>query len=339
MWENPIAVGMELPWLLGPIMTRGSGDRTGLIPGACHRLGPRVSDLRIMSRKESGCIRGTGMTKIRGHFPSLTRPSSGLESDIRIGAGESEGAATDAHGTREENLMRQNRLMISVAAAIGLSLIAATCTHADAYSYDAADADEQASTKTFFLKGRVAFMNPNSSSNPIATILNSGSEIGDDTGFGIDAGWRFSDELAVEFSNIWTSHDMTGANSIVGLGKIGEADLWLPSLTLQYHFQSEYTIRPYVGIGFNYASFYSEKTTPAFDTFIGGVSSLKLDDGFGVTGQVGVDFDINNDFFVNLDAKYHSINSAVRFNTTGTERAGDLDVNPWVISGGLGMNF
>ncbi|MCU0808665.1 MAG: outer membrane beta-barrel protein, partial [Candidatus Contendobacter sp.] len=89
-----------------------------------------------------------------------------------------------------------------------------------------------------------------------------------------------------------------------GAGKVAETDHLPPTLTLQYHFSPESSVRPYVGIGLNYTNFFSEDTKGALER-----DSLKLDDSWGVAGQFGIDIDVAPNWFVNADIRYISIES------------------------------
>lgn len=62
------------------------------------------------------------------------------------------------------------------------------------------------------------------------------------------------------------------------LGKIVEAGVLPPTLTLQYHFSPTGKIRPYAGIGVNYTFFYDEDASVSYETVAGTTTSVDLDD-------------------------------------------------------------
>jgi len=114
-----------------------------------------------------------------------------------------------------------------------------------------------------------------------------------------------------------------------------------PTLTLQYHFLPEGSVRPYVGAGINYTRFMSVKINaqPA----VGVDAPIDVDrNSFGLAGQVGVDFKVADNWFINLDAKYVRI-KADNVHITGGALAGtkvtDLGINPWLFSAGVGYRF
>ena len=119
------------------------------------------------------------------------------------------------------------------------------------------------------------------------------------------------------------SHDITLSGS-----KIGETKQLPPTFSMQYHFMPKASTRPYIGAGINYTTFFSEKATNT-------ITSLKLDDSVGLAVQAGVDIDITKDWFFNADVRY------INIETTATTNLGNIevDINPWVISLGVGTHF
>lgn len=119
--------------------------------------------------------------------------------------------------------------------------------------------------------------------------------------------------------------------SLSGAGKVGETKQLPPVVSIQYHIMPEGTVHPYVGLGLNYTNFFSEKTTGALSG-----TSLKLDDSWGVAGQLGIDIDVAPNWFVNADLRYISIKSDATVNGVGI---GTVDINPWVVGLTVGTRF
>jgi outer membrane protein len=143
---------------------------------------------------------------------------------------------------------------------------------------------------------------------------------------GID--YFFTDHVAAELVLGTSSHKVKA----IGTGVNVEAyDTWVipPVLTLQYHFAPRARFSPYVGAGVNYMIFYSGKNKNGFTT--------KLDDGFGAALQAGFDYGLGGRWSANVDLK------KVFFNTTASINGGALtssvDLDPWVISAGVGYRF
>lgn len=124
------------------------------------------------------------------------------------------------------------------------------------------------------------------------------------------------------------SHDIKGTGALAGLGKVGETKQLPPTLSIQYHFSPKDSVRPYIGAGINYTIFFSEKATNT-------ITSLKLDDSWGLAVQAGVDVDISKNWFFNADIRY------INIETTATTDLGtaEVKINPTVISLGVGTRF
>ena len=116
-----------------------------------------------------------------------------------------------------------------------------------------------------------------------------------------------------------------------GAGTVAEVEHLPPTLSVQYHFTPESSVRPYVGIGLNYTWFSSEDTKGALER-----DSLKLDDSWGVAGQFGIDIDVAPNWFVNADIRYISIESDAKLNGVGI---GTVEINPWVVGLTIGTRF
>lgn len=128
--------------------------------------------------------------------------------------------------------------------------------------------------------------------------------------------------------------------------KIGSAKHLPPTLTLQYHFLPEGTIRPYIGAGVNYTRFMSVNINAAPALAALGISvdaPIDVDrNSFGLAGQVGVDFKVADKWFINLDAKYVQIEAKdvrVKSGPLAGTKVTDLQIDPWLLSVGVGYRF
>lgn len=173
-------------------------------------------------------------------------------------------------------------------------------------------------------------VNPNDSSGQVGAINGSGVAVDDSQGLYANLTYMIMDNIGLELLAATPfKHNITGTGTIAGLGKIAETKQLPPTLSLQYHFSPGKSFRPYVGGGINYTTFFSEKA-------VGGtVTSISLDDSWGLAVQGGFDMDISKDWFFNADLRYIDIE------TTAITNVGNVDVSidPWVISLGVGMTF
>jgi outer membrane protein len=140
----------------------------------------------------------------------------------------------------------------------------------------------------------------------------------------IDLTYFINDNLALELVATYPQkHDITlnGTN-------IGTVKQLPPTLLLQYHFMPNDTFRPYVGVGINYTAFSDENFT------IPGVSVSSSS--WGAALQGGFDYKIAPRWYVNADVKYVWIDTDVSLNGV---RLTTLDINPWLLSIGIGYRF
>lgn len=153
----------------------------------------------------------------------------------------------------------------------------------------------------------------------------------------IDFTYFITKNLAAELILTYPQrHDLKFAGT--GIGSIKHLP---PTLTLQYHFIPEGTVRPYVGAGINYTRFMSVRINaqPA----VGVDAPIDVDrNSFGLAGQIGVDFKVADNWFINLDAKYVRIKADNVHITSGVlagTKVTDLGINPWLFSAGVGYRF
>ena len=195
------------------------------------------------------------------------------------------------------------------------------------------------------VNARILNVNPDIGSNDIkapagATAGLGGIDVDDANSLGVDITYMVTNNFGVELMlNTTSNHDVTGTGNIAGLN-VGEVTVLPPSLIAVWHFMPSNNIRPYVGAGINYTFFFSEDTTSDLDTGLGGSTGLDVEDAFGLVAQVGVDIDINKDWYVSLDAKYIDMDTDATITVNGAKAATvDFDVNPLVLGIGIGTSF
>lgn len=155
----------------------------------------------------------------------------------------------------------------------------------------------------------------------------------------LDFTYFFTNNIAAELILATSPHDIDGAGAISALGEVADTMALPPTLTLQYHFAPDQKVRPYVGAGLNWTIFYSEDSTASLDGALGGPTAVSLDDSFGWAVQAGVDIDITERIFLNLDVKYIDIDTTATLNTGGAINTIDVAIDPIVAGIGFGMRF
>ena len=169
----------------------------------------------------------------------------------------------------------------------------------------------------------LANVNPNDGSSGV--VADDAGGVEDDTQLYIHATWMFSDNMGLDILGATPfTHDIT----LDGAGKIGETKHLPPTVGVQYHFSPKSNVRPYVGAGINYTTFFSEEATAV-------ITSLSLDDSWGLAVQAGVDVDINDNWFFNADLRYINIETTAETNLGNI----DVEIDPWVIGLGVGTTF
>lgn len=112
---------------------------------------------------------------------------------------------------------------------------------------------------------------------------------------------------------------------------VGETKHLPPTFSLQYYLPTEGMFDPYVGIGVNYTLFFDEETT---GPLAGG--SLSLDDSIGVAAQLGFDYHVSDNMFVNADLRWLDIDTDAELNGAPLET---VEIDPLVYSLTLGWRF
>ncbi len=200
----------------------------------------------------------------------------------------------------------------------------------------------------WFMHVRAINVSPNDDSG----LLNVGGNDLAGTGVSVNSGnsldisvsYMLTDNWALSLlANLSSAHDVRVSGLPAELNvpngtKVLDADVLPPTFFAQYHFNPKAKIRPYVGIGVNFTTFFNEDLTPAARSALG-ASNLDLDSSFGLAGQLGVDFAMKNDWFFNVDVKYIQIDTEATFNTALGPLAVDVDINPWVFGVGFGKTF
>ena len=146
----------------------------------------------------------------------------------------------------------------------------------------------------------------------------------------LDFTYYFTQNIAAELILGTTNHDVKAVNT--ALGNVNLGDVWFlpPTLTLQYHFNIS-DFKPYVGAGVNYTVFY--------DANPGAVVDVDYENSFGYALQLGFDYDLDDTWFLNVDAKYIGLSTDVSVNAGVATVPAEVDINPLLIGFGVGMRF
>ena len=129
------------------------------------------------------------------------------------------------------------------------------------------------------------------------------------------------DNLGVEvLAALPFQHDI----SVVGVGKVGSTKHLPPTVSLQYHF-GQGKVKPFVGIGVNYTTFFSSKAEGA----IAG-ANLDLSDSWGLAAHLGVDFKVGEKGAIRIDYRKIDIDTKVKLNGANLGTRNTVNIDPSV---------
>ena len=137
----------------------------------------------------------------------------------------------------------------------------------------------------------------------------------------VTAEYFFTDALGLEvLAALPFQHDI----DVVGVGKVGSTKHLPPTVSLQYHF-GQGKVRPFVGVGVNYTTFFSTKTEGA----IAG-TNLDLSDSWGLAGHVGIDFKVGEKGAIRVDYRRIDIDTKVKLNGANLGTNNTVNIDPSV---------
>ena len=197
----------------------------------------------------------------------------------------------------------------------------------------------QAEQGDWLLRGRAILVAPTEESSGVKPSF-ANDEVSVTNSFApeVDVSYFITDRLALELIAATTKHNIKGKNGLSSIGELADTRVLPPTLTLQYHFAPNAKIRPYVGAGVNYTLFYNEDASDGLEDAIG-ETNVKLDASFGYALQGGVDFDLNEKIFLNVDVKYIDIDTEAKLTTGSLINRTKVSLDPIVLGVGVGMRF
>jgi outer membrane protein len=141
----------------------------------------------------------------------------------------------------------------------------------------------------------------------------------------LDFTYMIRDNIGVELILATSRHQVTSS-----LGGLGGVNVLPPTLLLQYHFNHQGQVRPYVGAGVNYTYFYNN------GLHAGGQDISIKRSSFGPALQMGVDVQVTKSVFANFDIKKIWMKTDASLNGTSL---GTLHIDPLIVGVGVGMKF
>lgn len=119
--------------------------------------------------------------------------------------------------------------------------------------------------------------------------------------------------------------------NVKGVGKVGSVRHLPPTVSVNYHFETGSALKPYVGVGLNWTSFWGEETTGALAG-----ADLNLRHSFGLALQAGADWWLNDKSAVRATVRWIDIDSDVYLDGA---KIGEVEIDPVVLQAAYVMKF
>lgn len=158
-------------------------------------------------------------------------------------------------------------------------------------------------------------------------------DVDDDTQVGFTGEYFITSSLGIELlASLPFEHDVS-----LGGVQIGSTKHLPPTLSLNYHFNTDGNFIPYVGAGVNYTNFFDEDDNGVLSELVGTDVDFELDDSWGVAVQAGVDMLVQENTLINFSVRWADIDADVDVSGLGT--VGEAEIDPIIISLMLGYKF
>ncbi|WP_218312138.1 OmpW family outer membrane protein [Alteromonas antoniana] len=216
------------------------------------------------------------------------------------------------------------------------SCVAAALLSTTAFAHQAGD---------IIVRGGLTTVAPDESTS---NIVVGGGDLGVDlaidnnTQLGLNLAYFITDQINIELLAATPfKHDVDfGVVDPLGTGnQLGEVTHLPPTVTVNYYFNdASSAFQPYVGAGVNYTFIFDEEFTGANEE--AGLADLSLDNSFGLSAQVGMDYMLDKNWHINASVRWIDIDTEASFNLSGTEGSvGDIEIDPWVYTVSVGYTF
>lgn len=164
-----------------------------------------------------------------------------------------------------------------------------------------------------------------------------------DTQLGLNFAYMLTNNIGIEllaatpFSHNVSVKGMPGG--FAGLnGKLGELKHLPPTLSVVYYpLDAASACQPYVGAGINYTWFFDTKLSS--DAQDKGFSGLDMQESWGLSAQIGMDYMLTDNIMLNAQMRYIDIDTTGTTSFGGSKVKVDVDVDPMVYMVGLGYKF
>jgi outer membrane protein len=121
---------------------------------------------------------------------------------------------------------------------------------------------------------------------------------------------------------------------------ISTARWFAPSLVANYVFLSpEHKLRPYIGVGINYTSFYDRDSTASGNAASGGPTRLSLTSSVGPVGTVGLTYRVDRRWSLYASYSFSEVQTNLVADTAGVIRTTHVSFGPQALIVAAGFSF
>jgi outer membrane protein len=184
-------------------------------------------------------------------------------------------------------------------------------------------------SENMMVRMRAINVMPDESGTP--TVIGGEVKLNNDSVPEIDFTYFINKNFAIELILATTTHKASAFNTSLNNLDLGDVSLLPPTLTAQYHHDFG-NFKPYVGVGLNYTFFYGAD--------YGVAKNVEYDNSLGYALQIGTDYKIGENLYLNVDIKKIYLSTDVKVDTysNGSVTA-DVEINPYIVGLGLGFKF
>lgn len=148
--------------------------------------------------------------------------------------------------------------------------------------------------------------------------------------------WSLTGSAAYAFNDNWSVELWSGLAkfehevSLAGLGTVASVEHRPTTLSVNYHFAPDSTVRPFIGLGYGWVNVSGERT-------LGALSGLGIDgsNANGIAFGAGLDWFVSDNVFIRADVRRLSFETDVTIETLGNVGTAEVDPIVYGISAGL----
>lgn len=148
--------------------------------------------------------------------------------------------------------------------------------------------------------------------------------------------WSLTGSAAYAFNDNWSVELWSGLAkfehevSLAGLGTVASVEHRPTTLSVNYHFAPDSTVRPFIGLGYGWVNVSGERTQ-------GALAGLGIDgsNANGIAFGAGLDWFVSDSVFLRADVRRLSFETDVTVETLGNVGTAEVDPIVYGISAGL----